>query len=106
MSSGSDIYSIIGIYAHKQTILDPPSLSGLSFARNCVNGISVERRIDKMRHCFQRKPLEIMGISEKNSLMIRPLVTLTLTDMNYSELRGRKWGTSQEENVLSILVTM
>ena len=62
--NGSYIYSFIGIFADAQTILDPPTHYGLSFSHNCVNGIGVEVRIDEMRHVSQRKPLDIIGISE------------------------------------------
>ena len=49
---------------------------------------------------FLNESLLTLFVSVKqNSLMICPLITLTLTDVNYSELRGRKWGTSQEENI-------
>ena len=60
----SDRYLIIGIDADTQTILDPLTVSGLSFVHINVNGIDVEGRIDEMRHLFQRKPFGIIGIKE------------------------------------------
>ena len=45
-------------------ILDPPIVSGMSSANINVNGIDVEGWIDEMRHLFQPKPFDIIGINE------------------------------------------
>ena len=50
--------------ADTQTILDPPIVSGLSSANINVNGFDVEGWIDEMRHLFQQKPFDIIGINE------------------------------------------
>ena len=64
MFNGCDRYSITCIDAGTQTILNPPTVFGLSFAHINVNGIDIEGRIDEMRHLFQRKPFDIIGINE------------------------------------------
>ena len=46
MFNGSDRYLIIGIDADTQTILDPITVSGLSFVHINVNGVDVEGRKD------------------------------------------------------------
>ena len=55
---------------------------------------------------FKESLLTLLVPMKQNSLIICPLVILTLTDMNYSVLIGRKLVKSQDEDVLSILVTM
>ena len=78
--NGSDRYSIIGIDADTQTILDTPIF-------------------------FNESLLTLLVSMKQNSLMICQLLTLTLTGMNYSKLVGRKW-VKKQEDVLSVLMTM
>ncbi len=62
--NGSDRYSNISIDSDLQTVLDPPTSTGFSFAHINVNGIDVDGRIVELRYLFQNKPFDVIGFNE------------------------------------------
>ncbi len=47
-----------------ETVLEPPSTVGLSFAHINVNGIDAEGRMDKLKYLFKNKPFDLISINE------------------------------------------
>ncbi len=64
MFNGSDININADIAIDIETVIEPPTSTGLSFADINVNGLDVEGRIDEIRYIFQNKPYDIIGINE------------------------------------------
>ncbi len=62
--NGSNRYSNISIDSDLQTVLDPPTSTGFSFAHINVNGIDVDGRIYELRYLFQNKTFDVIGINE------------------------------------------
>ncbi len=54
--NNSGVQANINVDIDLDSVLDPPSSAGLSFAHLNVNGFDIQGRIDEMRLHFKHKP--------------------------------------------------
>ncbi len=100
--NGSDKYSNISIDSDLQTVLDLPTFTGFSFAHINVNGIDVHNHIYELRHLFQNKPFDVIGINETK--LTENMDTRTFKIDMYEMFRGDRIKSGKKQVVVVLFM--